>query len=340
MKYSRKTVYNKIADAEKVAAINPKNKDLAGDFLDYLESVDRSDKTIKQYKNDLKIFFIWNLENNDNKFFVDIKKRDLIKFQKHCLNDYGWSPSRIKRVKSVLSSLSNYIESFLDDEFEDFRSIVNKIESPANEKVREKSIIPEDKIELLLSRLTEEKKYEQACAVAIAVFSGMRKSEIIQMKLEFFNDDHLGFNGAMYITDKIRTKGRGKQGKQLNKYVLIDVKPYIDRWIKQRDELGIESEYMFVIKDKNGKYIPRSNIDYWTKYFSEIIEMPCYFHAFRHYTCSLMIGKYKLPTEVVRAYFGWSSLDMVSVYNDIDTSNTFGDYFTSEGIVAQESKMF
>lgn len=84
----RTTVYNNIVTAEKFAKVNPKNIELGEDFLEYLQSIDRSPQTIEAYRNDLKIFWVWLLENCDNKFFVDLKKREIAKFQNHCLNEY------------------------------------------------------------------------------------------------------------------------------------------------------------------------------------------------------------------------------------------------------------
>ena len=70
----RTTVYNKITNEEKIENINPENKQLTEDFLDYLSSINRSDGTIKGYKNDLDIFFVWNLEYNKDKSFIDHKR--------------------------------------------------------------------------------------------------------------------------------------------------------------------------------------------------------------------------------------------------------------------------
>lgn len=52
----RKTVYNQITSPEKIANINPENMNLLNDFLEYLESIGRSESTIKNYKADLLIF--------------------------------------------------------------------------------------------------------------------------------------------------------------------------------------------------------------------------------------------------------------------------------------------
>ena len=143
---SRSTVYNRITSEESIGKILPANKELMREFLDYLRSVDRSPNTIEQYRHDLEIFFVWNMEQNENKKFIAITKRDFVRFQSFALNDWKWSSNRIRRVKSVLSSLSNYIENILDEdeEFEGYRSVVKKIESPVKEPVRDKTVISDE----------------------------------------------------------------------------------------------------------------------------------------------------------------------------------------------------
>ena len=61
----------------------------------------------------------------------------------------------MRRVKSTLSSLSNYVENMLDDEFENYRPIVRKIENPVNEKVMVKTVLEEEQLQNLLDYLVE-----------------------------------------------------------------------------------------------------------------------------------------------------------------------------------------
>ena len=138
---ARSTIKNQITTAETINQILQENKNLINDFLIYLKSIDRSPNTIKQYKNDLEIFFVYNLQNNNNKPFVDITKREFVRFQSYAIEEWKWSPNRLRRVKSVLSSLSNYIENILDDEYPNFRNLIAKIESPAKQNVRENASI-------------------------------------------------------------------------------------------------------------------------------------------------------------------------------------------------------
>jgi len=334
----RSTVYNKITSKDKLEKINIKNKELQNDFLGYLESIDRSPKTITQYENDLNIFFVWNLENNENKFYVDSKKRDIIRFQGYCINKLKWSPKRTRRVRSAISSLSKYIVNILDEEYPDYKNLIEKIEAPANEAVREKTVIPDELVQFLLDHLIKTEQYEKAVAIAICAFSGMRKSELLQMKMSFFDKEHLEYEGSLYKTDKIRGKGRGKKGKQINKYIMAKVSYYIDLWIAKRKELGIDLDDVFVTRS-GGKWAPRKTIDHWCAEFSKIVNLDVYWHSFRHYTCTLL-NEYNLPPEVIKEFFAWDSSEMISIYNDRTAESDFGKYFSASGAIKQDETNF
>lgn len=325
----RTTVYNLITNEENLSRINKKNIDLMNDFLDYLVSIDRSPTTIKGYKNDLEIFFCWNLENNDNKYFVDLTKREIAKFQKYALSEWGWSTNRLSRVKAALSSMSNYIENILDDEIENYRAIVRKVESPVKNTVREKTIITDDEVNTILNTLVEQKKYQIACLFALAAFGGARKSELLRYKVSYFDDENIMPDAALYRTpEKIQTKGRGSNGKMLTKYTLLDFKKYFDLWMNERKEKGIEGEYIFNISI--------GTVDYYADVISEILGRPFYFHSLRHFLCSRLF-RIGLPSDIIQEYFGWSSADMLNIYNDNEASDSFGKYFTADGIKGSDA---
>lgn len=332
----RSTVYNHIVSKEKMDMVNPENIELGEDWLEYLQSIDRSPQSIVAYRNDLKIFWVWNLEFNKNKFFTDLTKREIAKFQNHALNTWGWSPNRIRRVKSCLSSLSNYIENVLDDEeeFQNFKPIIRKIENPVKNVVREKTVLSDEQVENLLDTLVERKEYERAAGVAIVAFSGMRKAELLQMKVEYFNEDHFVYD-AMWKTDKIRTKGFGRLGHQMEKFVLYGAKPYIDLWLQYRKENGIESEWMFLTKTRqeDGSYIyhARKDVSAWTEEFTDILEEDFYFHCLRHYTCT-RLHRLNLPSHVIQEFFGWASSEMLQIYNDVTAEDEFEKYFDKNGV--------
>ena len=337
----RSTVYNSITSPETTKQINPDNIDLMEEFLEYLQSVDRSPQTISSYRSDLLIFFTYVLQKLDNKKFVDITKREFARFQNHCLNEetgWGWSPRRVRRVKSAISSMSLFIENMLDEEpeFEGFKRTINKVESPANSAVREKTVLSDDEVELILETLLEKGKYQACCVVAVLAYSGMRKSELLQMRPEYFDEDHIVF-GSLHQTEMIRAKGRGKNGHQMKKWILMQGDKYIMPWIEKRKELGCDCEWLFCSK-KDGKWERLTYIDHIMDAISPIVNKPVYAHSFRHFVCTKLLSDYNLPSEVVREFYQWESVEMLKIYNDRSMVDDFGKYFTADGIQKQEEK--
>lgn len=330
----RTTVYTKHTTPEKLAQCDPENIQLANDFLDYLSSIDRSPKTILNYKNDLDIFFVWNLEYNKNKYFVDLTKREIARFQNHAINTWGWSPNRVRRVKSTLSSMSNYIQNILDEEIPDFKPIIRRIENPVKETVREKTVLTVEQVEYLLDSLVEKEKYQAACAIALAVYSGARKAELGRFKVSYFDEENIIYDAMWRTPEKIKTKGRGgKLGKPLTKYILLDFKRYLDLWLAERERLGIESEWLLVTREDNEwVQIKISTLDSYAESCTRILEIPFYFHSLRHHLTTSMASKYNLPAQIIQEYFGWASQDMISTYNDAEAVDDFGKYFGADGI--------
>lgn len=331
----RTTVYNTITSPEKMKQVNPDNLELETDYLEYLSSVDRAKSTIYQYRQNLHVFWCWNLDYNKNKFFVDMKKREFSKFQSHAINEWGWSPKRVRTVKATLSSLSNYIENILDDEYEDFKPIVSKIESPANVSVREKSIFTIDTLQRLLDDLIDNGDYMKACALSLAMNSGRRKAEIPRFKVKYFDKENLICEGALYKTpEKIVTKGRGLKGKLLDVYTLAKpFQPYLNLWMEERKRLGIRSEWLFP-KNENGKWVNKpirtATLDYWAKTFSTMIHKHFYWHSMRHYFTT-KLSEANLPDSVIQDIVGWESIEMVSVYVDTSADKKLDKYFGADG---------
>lgn len=336
----RKIQHNNIVTEDLLTQCNPENIELGNDFLDYLRSIDRSPNTIDAYKHDLSIFWTYLLIHCNNKFFINLTKRDISKYQSYCLTEYKWSPARMRRVKSTLSSLSNYVENMLDDEFEDFRPIIRKIENPANEKVFTKTVLEDNQLENLLNQLAENKKYDKACMLALAMNSGRRKSELPRFKVSYFDDENIIY-GSLYKTpEQVKTKGRGSRGKMLTLYVLSKpFKPYLDLWMNYRKENGIESEWLFP-KKVNGEYLDEpmdaKTLDSWADTFSKMLNIDFYWHSLRHYFTTAC-SRSGLPDDVIQTLIGWNSLDMVTLYKDIDADEQFGKYFFDGGIKKVES---
>jgi len=331
---SRNRKQNHICTPEVIAQFHEQNKFLEKTFLNYLKATDKADTTIFQYKNDLDIFFCWNVEENNNKPFTQINKKDLIRFQGKALGEWEWSSNRLRREKSTIASLSNYIENILDeeDEFKDFRSIIGKIPNPVNTPAMEPTILEPEELERLLNYLVEHKRYRAACALSLAMNSGRRKSELPRFKVSYFTDQTVLY-GSLYKTpETVRTKGPGSKGKPLYLYVLKHpFDPYLKLWLEERQRLGIQSPWLIPHARDWSQPLPVDSLDGWAMEFTKILGKDFYWHCVRHYLTT-QFAKANLPTEAIQQFFGWSSIEMVGTYNDQSGDDILGNYFDENGI--------
>ncbi len=118
--------------------------------------------------------------------------------------------------------------------------------------------------------------------------------------------------------EKIKTKGRGRNGKQLICYVLYKpFKPYLDLWLADRQKRGIESEWLFTDVHDRTQPITISRMNSFARTYSKIMGTDVYLHSLRHFMTS-ELARANIPDSVIQSLIGWDSADMVNVYKDID----------------------
>ncbi|KZE65170.1 integrase [Paenibacillus jamilae] len=318
---ARKTFFKVITNEELTAQFNPKNVKMINRFIKE-KNMKCSDGTIKGYKSDLNIFFTWNLLENDNKFFVDIKKIEFSDFFSYAIEELKWSPKRFGRMKSCLSSFSNFIENFFDDEYPSFRNVILKsIDNLKNNPVREKTILLEDQVDALLKHLSDDLiKPQEACLLALAANSGARVSELLRFTTSIIDENNTAFDGLFLETTKeIKTKGFGKQGKLLYKYIFKEkFWPYYQAWIVEREKImqknDKEHDYLFI--KSNGEPAEVSTVRSWSTKWEKFLETPFYFHSLRHYLVT-NLTRIGLESDFIIELMGWTSADMYRIYNDL-----------------------
>lgn len=324
------------SDAMILEKINDENKYLMEDFINYLYTTDKSPQTIVVYKSNLNIIMCWLCERCANKAFYDINKRDIMNFQNFMVRN-KLSSSRIRNIRSTMSSLSDYIERMCDDMYPNFRNIVNKIPAPPQNEKREKTVLSASDLDELLSVLVASERYQVACFVAMTAFGGARKAETIQYKASWFTDKNV-ING-LYKTPLIRTKGSGSEGKKLNKFILKNkVDYYLNLWLKQREELGVDVDELFVTKD-DGNWIGAkvSTASSFMETCSRLMDMDIYAHSLRHFYVTFL-AQQDIPLTVIADIVGHNSSETTKLYNDAPLEEGFLKYFSDNGIVKVESK--
>lgn len=141
------------------------------------------------------------------------------------------------------------------------------------------------------------------------------------MKVSWIDEDSLAYDGLFYkTTEKFRTKGRGKEGKIIDRLILHDpFKPYFDLWVKKRAEILSAKEiedhdYLFI--NRSGDPASQDVIRNFIDKTSQIIDVVGYPHMYRHYYCTQLKSKYQCSDEFVRTVVRWQSNDLVNLYND------------------------
>lgn len=314
----RKTVRNIITSPELSGQINKKNIELVEKFLKD-KAIRTSEKTIVVYRSNLDMFFTWNLLHNGNKHFVEIKKLEFSEFFSFASSDLGLGSARLNNLRSTLSSLSSFIEKFFDEDYPNFRNVILRVvESSPKEERREKTILTDEQIENLLQHLKDTDK-QKACWLALAVTSGARFTELLNFETDLIDENRTAF-GDLFLetTRQIKTKGRGKSGKLLYKYILRDkFLPFYGEWMEERQKIlkenNLEHKALFIKND--GTPASDGTIRGWIEGFEKHLGVPFYAHALRHYLTTLL-SKKNIPHVLIKEIFGWSSLEMVSLYDD------------------------
>lgn len=316
---ARKTFRKVITSPELIEQINQKNKKLVDRFLKNFNTK-RSDGSVKTYTSNFNIFFCWNLENNDNKFFIDIRKSELMDFFDYAVEELKWSPNRYAQMWSSLSSLSNFIENMLDDDYPEFRNIVKKIEKLPKTTVREKSIYTKEELEGLANWLQNNGSHQEVCLLKLMMSTGARVSELLRFTTDLIDLDNTAFDGLFLETTKeMQVKGRGKQGKNIYRYIIKDmfVNEYL-KWMTIREEImkDNEQEHNSIFIKQDGSPAQVSTIRSWMLKWEDFLGKDWYPHAMRHYntTYLLSIG---CEEDFVKELQKWSTSDMVAIYNDM-----------------------
>jgi len=320
---ARQTFRKIITTPEKLEQINSKNKTLQKQFLKN-KGITCSPTTLKGYSSDLDIFFVFCLDNLDNKFFIDLKKLEMSEFFSWCADELKWGSSRLNRMRSTLSSLSIFIERFMDDDYPDFRNIVLKVvDSAPKSQARQKTVLSDEKVEWILEYLSEHNK-QKACWFALAVSSGARFSELLRFTVPMIDRNNLAYQDIFIeTTEPIRTKGRGRTGKMLHKYIIADLfLPYFDAWMAERNEIlaGKDFSHDKIFIKKDGTPATDGTVRSWIKSIDRLIEEDFYAHALRHYLTTYL-SKKGLPAQLIKDIYGWESTTMVELYDDTSSKD-------------------
>lgn len=226
---NRGKVYNKIYTPEKWELVNKENKDIIDDFLTEYKQQKKSENTIKQYFNDLRLIAIKIMEDFDNKSFLEMTKKDFRRLN-IMFDEMDLSPARCNRLHSSTNSLLSFVED--DDDYDYEINQSKKVKGIPNNKVKTNEddfFFTFEEFIKVRDILVEQGDLQNAVLWSIAFDSAGRRNEILQIKKEGLLDG----NKTNIVV--------GKRGKQFPLVYLDDTKELIRQYLEKRGDDDIES---------------------------------------------------------------------------------------------------
>lgn len=301
---------------------NKETRQMIQEFFDNKSAL--SPDTRVQYTSALRQFAYWIYENANDKPLYKIKKRDFTRFMSYLVNR-GMSSSGLKFKKSACSSLCGYIlDNVVEDdemeEYDSFRNFTTAFKDIPLNYVYEKIPISEDEYNKLKEVLLDDENYMGLAWVVCAFNCGARRGGIVQFKVDCIKEGIP--EGKTYIlSNKVREKGRSKDGKICQYMLNKECIEYINLWLEHR---GYEHEYIFTTNYNGIKQASRE----WAESFcantlSDILGRRINPHLFKSSAITFLLSQGK-DIKVVSKY--------VAQHNDISTTQKFYDLRPDEGM--------
>lgn len=217
-------------------------EDLIALHLDYLESLNRSENTLKQYRKELR-YFLGFVEKKGISEIDEIKTIHIDSYQSHLIKKQNSPNSRAKKM-SILKSFFQFLFSREYLEKNPTNAVAPIKIKDVDQKKREVLTIKESL--KLIDKMTKNSipllKLRNKCILYIFLFGGLRVSELIDLKV---ND--LDFkNKTLFV--------RGKGGK-IREVPLFDE---IIKELKEYTKTKAKNEYLFTKKKTKEPLTSRS----------------------------------------------------------------------------------
>lgn len=294
--------------------VNKEYRDLVDEFI---RSQSHSPKTKIQYTSILKQFGWYTYTQLRNKPIYKIKKRDFINYLSYLREDRKMSSSGQAQRKAAVSSLCNYIENVVMDDYDDdednpyknFRNFTRGLPAITKNTVYEKVKVTKEEYDIMMEELEKKENYLGMAWLATAFNVGARRAEIIQFKTEIL--DYPLPEGATFVySHNVRLKGSGEDGKIEPYMINEEALKYMRLWAEKR---GYEHEYIFTTRH-GGEF--KQMDESWADYFcsnilAEILSRRINPHLFKA-SCITYLLEQGVPIELVSRY--------IAHHNDISTT--------------------
>ena len=253
-------VYNKVYDPQIWEQVNPQNKELLDDFIMELRAKKRSQVTISQYYSDLRGFFCYLHRAYNNRFVLELTRKDLKRYALALIEERGVSNARRNALISSLHSMLEYAE---DDEDWNYEINASRmIKSLQKEPIKPIIFLTDDQVMDLFNQLMERHECQKATLLMLAYESAGRRNELAQVEKFSFLDP------SRNNTNVVIGKGR----KKFSLLYFETTQRAALAWLDQRGEDNIAD--LFIAQDGDGRWHEAGAMDvyYMFKSMRDLLE--------------------------------------------------------------------
>ncbi|NCI19897.1 tyrosine-type recombinase/integrase [Clostridium botulinum] len=285
-----------IGDDNTQEEINTENLKLLKKYERDMQMRELSNKSIYSYRCDLMAWMRYLVINQFNPIITELNEDDIEEFIFYC-KEQGNNTERIKRRMASLSAFYKFL--------------------------RRKRIIKENPMEFI-------PRPKKGLPVVVQTFLTKEQYQLMKKKLEEQDDFQLKVYALFSISTMARVNAVSnvtwsqidfdnrtvddvleKEGKIVTLYFSIEVKELLLKLKKEREEKGIECDYVFVTKyDGKIDKVDTNTLTRWAKKIGEMIDVPTLHpHDFRHSGSQLLMLS-GMPIESISSLLNHSGLDV------------------------------
>ncbi len=252
---------------------------------------DKSDNTISYYITDIRQFdsFI------ENKEIEDIKNIDIVKF-KDSLKNLKLASKTINRKLLSVKKMIEWINSNEDLDLEKFLKI--KLIKIQHQDYLEEVLEMVD-FDRLVRMATREKDVRAIAVFHCMYLTGMRVSEILQLKVQDINKDY------------VNIIGKGEKSRDI--FLAERLKEYLKDYVRGRNQPI--NNYLFV-NERNDNVMSRQSVDSLIKKYAGIAKVKltkAHAHNFRHLAGIRMIEE-GFSLDEVADILGHGNINTTRIY--------------------------
>ncbi|OAB39270.1 transposase [Paenibacillus macquariensis subsp. defensor] len=272
-------------------------------FESYLIEEEKSINTIKSYTLNISGFMKW---------FDESKGTEFKKLHRENIMDYIGFLKVIKKlspssINAKISALIKYNDFLISTGLQTEQAITKRDMIKVQRQYASLSTVELADVEKFRQLVLESNSKRNHAIVSVLAYCGLRISEALNVKMDSFN-----------ITSQQLVVSEGK-GKKTRTVIINDkVRTSLQGWIKERNDTGITSEYLFI--SNRGSKLDRTVINKLFNNYSKVIGKEITPHDLRHFFCSNALEN-EFSVHEVAHMAGHSNIQTTLLYTNPNMKN-------------------